>query len=324
MAPVPGSSSVRGLSLSAVPGVVVLVGWLLAGCTGGAGPAAASTATSAMTPGSSSPAPSAVPTQAPTALPTLTPNATVPPSATVAELAGATVPATCDMPAQQLAGGRTLAKYAPREGTIDTKTALVVDLDGDGAAEVVARYDCGAGGVGWPQWLLIYSHGPVLRGAVDLGAYGKQEHANVDRWSASGGIVSLTWSSYEGAGFEFNHHTSRLAMAGGKVTFADTKPVLNESREAEALVKKFLNAAVAKDTRTMKSMVSGAAYTEFARYGTNWSGPGRCPVGRDLSEGCETVIVSDGSVGLIFRFGFERTSTGTVRISTITFGGDAG
>jgi len=227
------------------------------------------------------------------------------------------------MPAQQLKGGKTATKFAPRGGEIETATAVSVDLDGDGGHEIIAKFRCSAGGVSWPQLLLVYSHGPVLRGSVDLGKRSDQEHSDVDHWATSGAAVALTWLSYEGAGFDVQHHTSRLAMSGGRVTFVDTKPVVIESVQAEALVKRFLDAAVARDTRTMKSLASTAAYSTFAGYGPNWSDPGPCHFGRALADGCETVIVS-GGVGLIFTFGVERASDGAMRISTITFGGDAG
>ncbi len=261
-----------------------------------------------------------------TAAQPVTPSAPSPPtapSATVSELASAPVPAYCDMPAQTLVGGRTAARWKPRGGEISTGDALLVDLDGDGGRELVARFSCSAGGVSWPHLLLVYSHGPVLRGSVRLGDLGKQEHGDVERWSAAGAAVTVLWTSYEGAGFDINHHVSRLSMSGGKVVFVDTEPVFSENRQAERVVNRFLAAAVAKDTQTMKSLASPAAYTEFTKHGTTWRSPGKCTIDWDSSQGCETTIGADG-VGLIFHFRLRRNTDGTMVIAEIQFRGDAG
>ncbi|CCI54015.1 hypothetical protein [Nostocoides jenkinsii] len=80
---------------------------------------------------------------------------------TIADLlASAEVPARCDMPKQTLINGATDPSFSPRSGWLildDGVGPIAADLNGDGNQELVVRFGCTAGGVGWPELLLVYT-----------------------------------------------------------------------------------------------------------------------------------------------------------------------
>lgn len=193
----------------------------LAGCAGGEAASSASSSTVTVTV-----APSAPLTYNPSG------GASQPKSTggavTVADVRGsAQVPAYCKMPAQTLINGVTSDKYKPREGwlKVDDPAPVLADLDSDGSQELVARYLCTAGGVAWPEVLVIYGPGGTLKGSLELGEYGQQEHAEVLSWQPSGQAVELRWRSYEGAASDFHYYRSRLTMSGGTARLTDTRAI---------------------------------------------------------------------------------------------------
>ena len=130
-------------------------------------------------------------------------------------LANVRVPAYCRMPAQRLHDNKTAAKYLPKQGGIEftyVAAPILVHVRHSGT-QLLAQYGCTAGGVSWPEVLVLYSKGNHLIASLRLERYAKTEHSQVDSWhAASGHKVVVNWTSYEGAGFEIRHHHSTLTL----------------------------------------------------------------------------------------------------------------
>lgn len=132
-------------------------------------------------------------------------------------LANVAVPAYCHMPAQRLHHGTTARKYRPAQGSIEfdyLASPISVHLRKHGT-QLLAQYGCTAGGVGWPSVLVLYDKHNALISSLRLDHYAKAEHSQVDKWSVAGHDVHLSWSSYEGAGFDIHHHRSTLSLRHG-------------------------------------------------------------------------------------------------------------
>jgi hypothetical protein len=82
--------------------------------------------------------------------------------------------------------------------------------------QLLAQYGCGAGGVSWPEVLVLYSRTNRLMATVQLARYAPaSEHAQVDSWRAiSGHRVSVSWRSYDGCCFDIRSHRSTLTLSG--------------------------------------------------------------------------------------------------------------
>lgn len=139
-------------------------------------------------------------------------------SAAIPNLSSAAVPADCNMPAQNLLGGKTLAKYLPDSGALDYTTAkpIAVQLDGTGT-EYLAQYTCSGGGNGapWPSVIVLYNGDGALVSSLLLSRYTQAEHAGVTGWTASGHSARVTWQSFEGAGGPPTNHQSTLTLSNG-------------------------------------------------------------------------------------------------------------
>lgn len=169
--------------------------------------------------------PATSPSEAPTAseTPTLTPTPTPTPArpavadVTLATLTTAEVPANCELPAQRLVNGKT-TKGSPGEGglVLDQGRYAFVDLAGLGYKQGLVAYGCNAGGVGWPEHLLLIGDGGRLLASYDLGKVDKKQHATVTGITA-GNPVRMRWSAYEGAGFDIVDHDSTVTFSGGKL-----------------------------------------------------------------------------------------------------------
>lgn len=247
-------------------------------------------------------------------------------------MASAPVPAYCDMPAQTLTGGKTDASLKPKLGELitDDPAPVQADIDGDGAQELVVRYLCSAGGVTWPEIILVYGPGPTLRGHVKLGDIAQTEHATVTKWSNGTSGFGVWWTSYEGAGSDmvFRHSSLSLSSMKTGAALSDVEEKKTDRQLAAKLVNDFLAAAVKGDTKTMSSLAKPAALKEFTNYGDDWRTPSTCKMPADGPLACEISIGSgppaSDNYGLIFTFEVEAHADGTATISAITFGGDAG
>ncbi|WP_052590427.1 serine/threonine-protein kinase [Luteipulveratus mongoliensis] len=145
-----------------------------------------------------------------------------PADVTPATLQTAQVPAACQATAQRLVGGKAPKPFGGGLGQVSDKVVFT-DLAGLGYKQGLFAYDCSAGGVGWPQVLVLTGDGGKLLGSVDLKTVNHQkEHANVDTLTVSGGKVLMTWKEYDGASFEMVSHNSEVRWAAGKLTVVDT------------------------------------------------------------------------------------------------------
>jgi hypothetical protein len=148
----------------------------------------------------------------------------------VHDLLNAPIPASCRHPATLLQGykrewGNPAGTYAGG-ADLDTKHVLFGDITGDGRSDAVAILNCSAGGVGWPQLLLVYGPGTHLLGSYDLAnAAPGFEHVVVDRLASADSGIDARFSSYQGAGFNVATYQGRLTAAGGKVAFHKEGPL---------------------------------------------------------------------------------------------------
>ncbi len=138
---------------------------------------------------------------------------------TISDLRHSVVPAYCHMPRQRLHHNHTAGKYSPRRGAINLRRPgqpIFVQLR-PGRRDLVAVYDCTAGGVGWPQVVVAYSPRGRLLDALYLGHYRHQEHAQVIRWRAAGHSVRMRRISYDGCCFNKHRYHSRLKLNQGRL-----------------------------------------------------------------------------------------------------------
>lgn len=82
---------------------------------------------------------------------------------------------------------------------------------------MLAQYGCTAGGVGWPEVIVLYSHRNRLIGFVKLGNHAHAKHSQVNHWKVHGHTVKVKWVSYEGAGFDIKHRHSTLTFSHGNL-----------------------------------------------------------------------------------------------------------
>ena len=142
----------------------------------------------------------------------------------------AAVPASCGHPA-------TLVRNGTRDFGIDGYASLTLrrndfqagpvfaDLTGDGLREGAVVFGCSAGGVSWPDSLLIYTNGPELVAAFSLSEQpSTQMHATISRLELRGSTIQLHWTSYEGAGFNPRYLTGTVRLGGGVFRLFDVRP----------------------------------------------------------------------------------------------------
>lgn len=141
------------------------------------------------------------------------------------------------------------------------------------------------------------------------------------------GFISVRVVTDRSGAVAGREYAVRLRWTGSKVEVIDVKDL---SALVESVGNDFLQAAVARDTAKMKALSTPAAYAAFTRFSPegSWSSPGRCTLERPDPAVCEVTIVSgvpaQGNWALIFRFEFGAATTGKVKITRATFGGDAG
>ena len=116
------------------------------------------------------------------------------------DLLKAPIPASCRHPAGRLVSGSlplpsSLHSPSPGFATVlkdkDTRKFLVqpvtADLTQDGTSELAGVLLCSAGGVSWPELILVYITGPKLLGYINLGRVTPAEHSDVISMDANGG-----------------------------------------------------------------------------------------------------------------------------------------
>lgn len=160
---------------------------------------------------------------------------TNPPRVTRRALLTAQVPENCGLPAQRLANGET-TQGSPGSGSIDPK-ATYLDMAGLGYRQALTTYGCNAGGVSWPETLLLVGEGGELLASFDLNDIGHHEHADVDTITVSRSAADIRWQVYEGANGYISYHASHVTYADGELHVSDTVTGYgNQEGFAEAVV----------------------------------------------------------------------------------------
>ena len=144
------------------------------------------------------------------------------------DLRSAPVPALCTHPAGKLVGGK-LPGVPAHDGYVEiavhkgdyTEAPVRVDLTGDGVEEIAAVIDCSAGGVAWPQVLVVYRTGLELLGHVDLGDVSRAEHSTITGLTPEGRGMRMTWTSTEGCCSNERRFTGLVVWDGRGVAVRD-------------------------------------------------------------------------------------------------------
>lgn len=144
-------------------------------------------------------------------------------SATVGRstLLSAEVPANCKLPRQRLVRGKTQLG-SPGGGAMRLQTVAYGDLANLGYHQALSVYQCTAGGVSWPNTIVLIGSGGDLLGSFDLGDIGQNEHAEVEHVTIDHGKATVSWSSYEGAGdIDWVDHVSEVTFDRGGLSVRD-------------------------------------------------------------------------------------------------------
>jgi len=144
--------------------------------------------------------------------------AVTPADVTADTLRTAEVPAYCNLPAQRLVNGAT-TQGSPGEGSIlaDKSPVAFADFAGLGYRQALVEYRCNAGGVGWPEVLVLIGAQGKLLGSLELATLSDAEHSTVTSLSVAGRVAHLTWDSYQGCCFAYVHHAGDVTDTNGRL-----------------------------------------------------------------------------------------------------------
>lgn len=268
-----------------------------AGSDSGSGPGAGSTA-GKTAPTSSTSAPtspalssSSSPTQSTTTsttsiTPSSTSSSTTPkPPVTAATLQTAEVPADCRLPAQRLVNNAT-TEGSPGGGSL-TGVVAYGDLAGLGYNQALTAYGCSAGGVSWPQDLVLIGSGGKLLAHLNLGDLRPtDEHTDLGTVSISGGRAHITFTSYQGAAFDVVDQSATVTYQAGKLVIGNHRMTFT----AQGVVDDIFDAVSSKKRSHLvdRNVLSDAQWQQFtqqyAGYGFTSDNYGQdCPTSGSVS-----------------------------------------
>jgi hypothetical protein len=111
------------------------------------------------------------------------------------DLSNAPVPSLCGHPAGNLVNGSLPLNPAPDGSDVGHVTLRDVrgvgDIDGDGQPETAAAFGCNQGGIGWPEWIVVYHQDLTVAGAVDTAEIPAQDDPVWPVWRSV--ISAITW-----------------------------------------------------------------------------------------------------------------------------------
>lgn len=211
-------------------------------------------------------------------------------SVTAADLRNAPVPPLCTHPGGRLVHGALpgldvsqgyefiLAPGTKGLGVGGRYTRPVMsDLTGDGAGEAVAVLQCSAGGVSWPDTVLVYGPGPRLLGALDLFKLAPVklapvEHAGVSSLKLEKGGVRVSFETYQGCCYLRASWSVHFKVHGDQLVLG---PLVSESKCPQAptlyaATKKTLPTEVVNDVT--KIQCSGDWAVAWVEYGIDGGG----------------------------------------------------
>lgn len=168
---------------------------------------------------------------------------------TLTTLLSAEVPAYCNLPRQRLRDGKATEGSPGGGGLVtDTGTYAFGDLAKLGYQQGLAAYVCSAGGVGWPEVLILTGRGGKLLASFELADLGKKEHADVRSMTINGPIATIDWVAYEGAGFFITKHQAQVSYRDGRLDVADNITAY----DPDAFVQIILETVDAGDFKALK------------------------------------------------------------------------
>jgi hypothetical protein len=137
------------------------------------------------------------------------------------DLSSAPVPAgLCTHPAGHMVKGQR--SFGTHGKDVITSTAFGSIR---GGASAVAVIGCTAGGVAWPDTVILYRagarHEPVIVASYDLGRLSGAEHVVLKRMDIRKGALRVVTDSFVGAGVERQEISADLQVTGGKVAVSN-------------------------------------------------------------------------------------------------------
>lgn len=142
-------------------------------------------------------------------------------------LRNAAVPASCRHAATHLDG---YEKHWPNyrgDGSLEIRKAIHGHLAGRSGWVTVVPYVCNAGGVTWPELVLVYGAHARLIGSVDLGNVRRvQEHEITRRLAFADGKVRFLFDGYSGCCSMHSVHRGIIGWSSGHRTFRHQGPLV--------------------------------------------------------------------------------------------------
>lgn len=144
----------------------------------------------------------------------------------VKQLRNAPIPASCGHAATTLDGySKDFGTYSG-SATLLTRQARFGHLKKVKGKVAAVPMVCNAGGVGWPELILLYAAHKRLIGYVDLGKLSTaQEHEDVQSLRFHHGRIKVRWRGYEGAGSTFTTYRGTIGWKKGRRTWRHTGPL---------------------------------------------------------------------------------------------------
>lgn len=210
-------------------------------------------------------------------------------------LKSAQVPADCGLPAQRLQNNQT-TKGSPGSGSL-VDTVAYADFAGLGYEQALTAYVCTAGGVSWPQDLVLIGDRGRLLASVNLGSWVSSEHSALTSIAVSGSTAKITWETYEGAGSDYVHQSATVSYDHGKFVMRNHVATYTP----EAVVSDILSAQFEKQRSSLKdpTVVTNAQWqqltTQYADFAFTMNGDSGTCTTVESTATCSFKGVATGS-----------------------------